>query len=168
VPSTLENLVAQIREGHFALPPANESELDSARERNIPDALLDFYRFCDGAFIGHGDDFGDPSGRRYRLKIPQLANLITTQSYGYIFDDSPLYEASAEWWQIVDYGDANWLAFDASSNPASAIIDVFHETVGEPASHEIVANSMADLLERLLRYDGVYWFDDDFQSLGTI
>lgn len=70
---------------------------------------------------------------------------------------------------ILNYKfDAVALAFDASANSGSRIINVFHETVGEPGSHEIVANSMADLLERLLRRDGVYWFDDDFQSLGTI
>ncbi|MEQ1830608.1 MAG: SMI1/KNR4 family protein, partial [Pirellula sp.] len=168
VQPNLENVVARVRDGHFAFPPVNDSEVEAARNRSVPEALLDFYRLCDGALIGDGDDIGDPNGRRYRLMIPRLADLNTTQSYGYIFDDSPLYEASAKWWQIVDYGDSNWLAFDASSNSGSAIIDVFHETVGEPGSHDIVANSMADLLERLLRRDGVYWFDDNFQALGTI
>jgi hypothetical protein len=168
MPLTLADLVARIREDHFAFPPANKSNLDAACKRNIPEALLDFYRLCDGAFIGDGDDFGDTKGRRYRLRIPPLAKLATTQSYGYIFDDSPFYETSAQWWQIVDYGDANWLAFDASSQSGSAIIDLFHETVGEPGTHEIVADSMTDLLDRLLRRDGVYWFDDDFKSLGTI
>jgi hypothetical protein len=168
MPATLSNLVARIREDHFAFPPANETKLDAASKRKIPEALIDFYRLCDGAFIGSGNDFGDANGRRYRLKIPQLSNLITTQSYGYIFNDSPLYEASAKWWQIVDYGDANWLAFDGSSKSSSAIIDLFHETVGQPGTHEIVADSMTDLLERLLRRDGVYWFDEDFKSLGRM
>lgn len=168
MPPTVEDTVERIREVHFAFPPANENEIDSARKRSVPEELLNFFRLCDGAFIGNGDDFGDPKGRRYRLMIPQLKDLGTVQSSGFIFDDSPLYEASAKWWQIVDYGDANWLAFDASSDSNSCIIDVFHETVGERHSHEIVANSMAELLDRLLRHEGVYWFDEEFQSLGSI
>lgn len=164
----LENLVSRVRDEHFAFPPVSDREVEAARNRSIPEALLNFYRMCDGALIGDGDDFGAPNGRRYRLKIPRLAELSTTQSSGFISDDSPLYEASAKWWQIVNYGDSNWLAFDASSNSISRIIDVFHETVGEPGTHEIVANSMADLLDRLLRHDGTYWFIDDFRSQGSI
>lgn len=159
----------RIRENHFAFPPANQNELDAARARSVPNELLAFYALCDGAFICDGDDFAAPNGSRYRLMIPRLADLSTTQSNGYIFDDSPLYEQSAQWWQIVDYGDSNWLAFDGSSDSNSnKIIDIFHETVGEPDSHEIVADSMPDLLDRLLRRNDVYWFDDDFHSLGSI
>ena len=168
MPPTLEYLVARIRRTHFAFDPAQRYELDSAHRRGVPASLLDFYRLCDGAFICDGDDFADPIGRRYRLKIPRLTDLKTTQSYGYIAKDSPLYQASVNWWQIVDYGDANWLAFDASTDSSSGIIDIFHETVGKLYSHAIVANSMADLLDRLLQRGGVYWFDDDFKLRGRI
>ena len=169
MPSSLQVSVERIRENHFAFPPATQDELDAARARGVPNELLAFYALCDGAFIGDGDDFADPNGRRFRLMIPRLKHLITTQSYGYIFDDSPLFEQTSKWWQNVDYGDSNWLAFDGSSDfNAKKIIDVFHETVGEPGSHEIVADSMSDLLDRLLQRNDVYWFDDDFHSLGSI
>ena len=168
MPPSLADLVKRIREKHFAYPPADRTEINSARVRGVPEDLLALYALCDGALIGDGDDFSDPKGRRYRLRIPALADLTTTQSYGYIFEDSPLFNQSAKWWQMVDYGDANWLAVDGSSNVNGGVIDIFHETVGELGSHERVANSLPDLLDRLLRCDGVYWFDDDFQSLGAI
>lgn len=165
---TLVEAVKRIREVYFAFPPANKSDIDSARERGVPEELLDLFGLCNGAFIGNGDDFGDPNGRRYRLIIPQLKDLRTVQSFGFIFDYSPLYEASAKWWQLLDYGDANWLAFAALSDSNSCIVDVFHETVGELHSHAIVANSITELLDRLIQHKGIYWFEKNFQPYGEI
>lgn len=164
----LEDVVDRVREVHFAFPAASEKEIDSARKRGVPEKLLDFYRLCDGAYICKGADFRDPNGRFYRFMIPRLKDLITVQSFGFIFQDSPLYDASAKWWQIVDYGDSNWLAFDASLDSRPRIIDISHETVGERQSHMIVANSMAELVERLMRCGGAYWFDEGFQRLGYV
>ena len=163
----LEQAVERIRKKHFAFPAVESDKLAAARLCGVPKELLAFYGLCDGALIGNGDDFADPNGRRYRLKIPRLSDLQTAQSQGYIFHSSPLFDVSGKWWQILDYGDANWLAFDASFD-SHCIIDVFHETAGEPDTHAIVANSMVDLLDRLLRRDGVYWFDKDFESLGYV
>ena len=163
----LEQAVERIRKKHFAFPAVESDKLAAARLCGVPKELLAFYGLCDGALIGNGDDFADPNGRRYRLKIPRLSDLQTAQSQGYIFHSSPLFDVSGKWWQILDYGDANWLAFDASFD-SHCIIDVFHETAGEPDTHAIVANSMVDLLDRLLRRDGVYWFDKDFESLGSV
>lgn len=168
MPLSLEIAVRSIRESHFAFPPATDNQLNSARTRGVPEELLAFYALCDGALIGAGNDFPSPIGRRFRLSIPRLADLQTTQSCGYIHDRAPLYQESANWWQIVDYCDGNYLAFDASPHANGRIIDVFHETVGEPGWHTIVASSMSDLLARLLEHKGVYWFDDRFQSLGSI
>ena len=165
--SNLKSYVAAIREKHFAFPPANAVELKSASERGVPEKLLEFYQLCDGAFLGEGNEFEDPTGRRHRLKIPRLAILSTTASYGFITNDSSMYEQSTQWWQIVDYGDSNWLAYNESAEFEGKIIDVFHETVGEPGSHHIVAESIADLLDLLLRRNGVYWFHDEFQALGS-
>lgn len=168
MPRGLQDAVDRLREKYFAFPSADQNVIDDGRFRGVPEELLAFYALCDGAFIGDGDDFPDPSGRRYRLMIPRLADLQTTQACGYISDESPLYDQSAGWWQIVDYGDGNWLAFDGSPDPNSRIIDIFHEPVGEPGWHDIVASSMPDLLDRLLERGGVYWFDDDFKPLGKI
>jgi len=168
VPSSIEKSVQRIRNAYFAFAPATPGDLAAARVRSVPDALLEFYSLCDGAFIGNGSDFRDPNGRRYRLLVPSLSELQTVQSFGYISVDSPLYEKSAQWWQIVDYGDVNWLAYDGTPDAGGRVIDIFHETVGEPGSHKIVASSLKDLLDRLVKRGGVYWFDDDFESLGWV
>jgi len=167
MPANLDELVSRIRESHFAFPPASESAINSARLSNVPQELLEFYMKCDGALLCDGDDFAAPNGTRYRVKIPRLVDLQTTQSHGYIFDASPFYALSANWWQIADYGDANWLAFDSTAETKGRIIDIFHETVGEPGYHNIVALSLTDMLTRLLDRGGVYWFDGGFQNLGA-
>lgn len=166
--SSIENSVQRIRNAYFAFAATAPGDLAAARVRGVPDALLEFYSLCDGAFIGNGSDFRDPNGRRYRLMVPRLSELQTAQSFGYISVDSPLYEKSAQWWQIVDYGDSNWLAYDGTLDGGGRVIDIFHETVGDPDYHEIVASSLNDLLDRLLKQGDVYWFDDDFESLGWV
>ena len=165
---TLSQLVDQIRTDHYACPVADAAVLDAARQRGVPANLVDLYALCDGAFIGEGDDFPGPDGRQYRLCIPRLSDLQTVQSFGYVFDDSPLYAAAANWWQLVDYGDANWLAYDATADGGGRILDIFHETVGEPETHDIVALSVADLLQRLLDQSDAYWFADDFRAFGVV
>ena len=167
MPATLDELVSRIRESHFAFPPASESAINSARSSNVPQDLLDFYIRCDGEPLCDGSDFSAPNGDRYRVKIPRLIEFQTTQSHGYIFDDSPFYKQSANWWQIADYGDANWLAFDGNAETKGRIIDIFHETVGESGYHNVVALSLTDMLTRLLDRGDVYWLDDDFQIPGS-
>ena len=166
--SNIENSVQRIRNAYFAFAAATPGDLAAARVRGVPDALLEFYALCDGAFIGDGNDFRDPNGRRYRLLVPRVADLQTVQSFRYISDDSPLFEKSAQWWQIVDYGDANWLAYDGTPDGGGRVIDIFHETVGEPDSHKIVASSLNDLLDRLVKRGGVYWLGADLESLGWV
>lgn len=168
MPLSLESAVRQVREKHYAFPPAAESALNAARARDVPEELLAFYSLCDGALIGTGDDFPGPDGRRFRLRIPRLAELETTQACGYISADSPLFQHSAKWWQVVDYGDGNYLAFDASADSGGRIIDIFHGTAGEPDYHAIIASSLSNLLEGLLRHGEVYWLDEDFPKLGYI
>lgn len=165
---TLNNIIGRIGEKYFVYPPAKSNDLNFAFSRGIPEELCSLYELCDGAFIGKGNDFTSPDGLGYRLKIPRLAELQTTQSFGYISQDSPLYNQSKKWWQIVDYCDANWLAYDACLGSNGRILDLFHETVGEQESHDIVAYSLVDLLTRLCDHDGIYWFDEDFKSLGQV
>jgi len=168
MPLSLDELVQRIRDKQFGFPPAAHDEVCRAKRRGVPNGLLDFYVLCDGAYIGQGDDCSAPDGRRYRFEIPRLCDIQTVQSYGFISVGAPLYAQSAQWWQIVDYGDGNWLAFDGAPATNGRIIDIFHETVGDPVYHGIVAASLNDLLERLLTCEGVYWLADGFESLGQI
>ena len=161
-------LVDLIRSQHFAFPAASDSVLQSAGCRNVPSVLLDFYSACDGALIGEGDDFTAPDGRRFRLAIPRLRDLQTVQECGYIPNDSPLFAESSMWWQVLDYGDGNCLAFDATPEGKGRILDTCHESVGTVGSHDVVATSLTDMLERVLAKGGVYWFDDDFTALGVV
>jgi hypothetical protein len=164
----LTDAVARIRQEYYAWPPAIDSELDIARRRGVPEALLKFYSLCNGAFIAKGTDFPGPDRRRYRFSIPPLRDLTCAQDEGYISESQPLFDSSADWWQLVDYGDGNWLAVDATPAGNGRIIDLFHETVGEVGEQAIVATSIVDLLTRLLDAMEVYWLDESFEDLGSI
>jgi hypothetical protein len=171
VPNRFVGIVDRIRDAHFAFPPAATADVAAAHARGVPAELLEFYECCDGALISPGDHFKNflaPSGRRYRFRIPRLSEIQTARAFGYIPEWSPLLERASQWWQIVNYGDADWLAYDATPNSHGSIIDLFHETVGDPGWHSIVAASLLDLLDRLCDSGGVYWLADDFSPLGTI
>lgn len=168
MPSRLSQLVEQLRQDHFVRPPVNSEQLEAARLRGVPNELIELYAFCDGALLGEGEDFLAPDGKRYRLCIPRLAEIQTVQSVGFVMDGDPLYTASADWWQLVDYGDSNCLACDATSSGGGQILDVFHETAGESGAHDVVARSVSDLLYRFLENPDTFWLRDSFQSLGTV
>ena len=165
---SLSELVDRIRDMYYAFDPASDADIASAMERGVPEGLLDFYRLADGALLGDGDDFPDPTGKRYRLLFPRLADLHTTQQYGYVFDDAPYFTNTASWWQIIDYCDANWLAFDATTDGNGRILDVFHETVGFDDEHDVVALNLSELLRQILDQGDLFWYDDDFQAHSRI
>lgn len=165
---SLLEAVEELRRRHYANSPALTLEIEIARKRRVPEELLDFYSLCNGALLGEGHDFRAPDGRWFRLSIPALLDLKCAKEFGYISSHEPLYEQSANWWQIADYGDGNWLALDATNEGKGRIIDLFHETVGETGFQMVVATSLIDLLKRLLSADGVFWFEDSFEALGWV
>jgi hypothetical protein len=165
---SIARIVETIRSQGFVLPAVSESLLHSARSRNVPPDVLEFYSMCDGVYIGEGDDFVAPNGRRYRFRIPRLSDLQTVREYGFIPDDAPLFGASSMWWQILDYCDGNWLAVDATPEGNGRILDIFHETVGEAGSHNVVAASLVDMLERLATKRSTYWLREGFMPLGIV
>lgn len=168
MPSELAELLQRIGDAGYVRPPADPETLARAAARSVPATLMEFYSICDGAFFGDGGDFQAPDGRRFRLHIPQLAELTTTQEFGYIFADSPHYGRSAKWWQIVDCGDGNWLAFDSHDSSTKPIIEVFHESAGESEAQMVVAHSLEALLQRFANEKPMYWLEDDFEPLGYI
>ncbi len=151
----LASIANEIRHTQFCFPAATSHEIDGAIERGIPIRLTELYRFANGMFLGEGDEFTSPDGRNFRLRIPRLDELQTVQSFGYVDDDAPLYKQTANWWQLVDYGDANWLAYDGNNDADGRILDVFHEEAGYDECHAIIAESTPDLLERLMQFKGV-------------
>ncbi len=164
-----EEIVEEIRSSFYAYPGASQEDLDSAVNRGIPPLLVEFYKECDGCFIGQGEVMDAPDGKSYRTRIPKLAELDTVQSYGYVSNDTPLYDKSAEWWQIVDYGSANWIAFDASDDGFGQILDIPHEEVGNEECHAIIAESFLELLQKLIKYNGQDWYNNsEWKAIGWV
>jgi hypothetical protein len=158
---TLEEIVEIIRNRHFTNPPARPDQVEEARSRGIAEPLLDLFRLADGAYVGDGDDFRAPGEKRFRFRfrIPRLAELKSAADFGYGSEESPMRERLKSWWPFLDYGDGNFLGMTDAAD-GFRIVDLFHETVGEPGSHAVIAPTLEHLLSELLRYGEVYWLDD--------
>jgi hypothetical protein len=78
-------------------------------------------------------------------------------------------ELSVNWYKFCDVGEGNCVAFDADSihEDKCNIIDVFHETAGEPGYSEIIAKSFSEFLECALDAgDCLYWLRWRFKGYG--
>jgi len=164
-----KKIVQEIRASFYAYPGANVADLDTARLNGVPSVLLQFYKECDGCFIGSGEEVAAPDGKTYQLRISRLSEIQTTQKYGYVEKDAPLYDMTNLWWQVIEIGDANWLAFDASKEGFGRIIDVPHEEVGYEECHAVIAETFMELLQQLIKYDGQDWFGiDEWQEIDRV
>ncbi|EAZ89059.1 SMI1/KNR4 family protein [Crocosphaera chwakensis] len=149
--------------------PASETELIKAYKRGVPKELLELYKLGNGMFIGY-DSYSDASeSHNFRLEIPELSKIQTVQSYGFVCEDAPLYNLTEKWWQFVDNGNGNWLAFDGNQEGYGRILDIFHEEVGYEECHGIIAESITELLDQLVQRDGTDWFgNEEWQPLGYV
>lgn len=165
----LKEIVDVISTQFYANPAAKEEILKTAKERGVPKELLEFYELCNGCYIGNGKEVDAPNGKTYQIHLPELQELVTVKEYGYISEDSTFYEESASWWQIVDNHGANWLAYDATALGRGRILDIPHEEVGYEECHAIIATSLIDLLEKLVKFGGQDWFSiEEWNEIGRV
>lgn len=99
--------------------------------------------------------------------MPPLAELQTVAQEGYAPDDSSMLDQLREWWGFLDCGDGDWIAL---TGPAEGfrVVDVFHETAGQPGYHKIVSPDLLTFFNALLDRGEVFWLDEDFVGLGWL
>lgn len=163
----LADIVSHIAAADFTYPPASAEDLTAARSRGIPDSLLDLFRLADGLYVIPGEDFLAPNGQGFRFKIPRLREIETVAEAGFFPSRSSMARSLSGWWQFLDYGDGNWVGM-TDSEDRGRIVDLFHETIGMPGYHAVIANSLEEFLELLLERQSVYWLGEEFRKLEWI
>ncbi len=151
--------VALLAKSGFVAGPADDRALEAAQLRGVPACLLDFYRIANGLFAVEGDDFPCPDGLRYRFQIVPVQCLKTVAEYGFAPQDSPLFNCLKRWWQFFDCGDSNWVGI-TDVDDGCRIVDLFHETVGDPGSHAVIAHSLPEFLEKFAALKEMYWLSE--------
>ena len=156
----------------YAFPGATEQELTDAKAKGIPDFIIESYRVFNGCYIGIEEEgYGEiaPNGKEYKLKLLSLSEIQSVRDCGYIDDDTPYYEFSKDWWQIVHDGNSNYYAIDATEEGKGRILDIPHEEVGYEECHAIIADSYTDLLEKIIKYNADDWFGvEQWKEIGYI
>ena len=154
----IEELVALARgaEGCSVLPPAGLPQVDPPLR--LPGDLGRFYELCGGADLFLSQDYGitiSPPGQL----IPSNIAIIGEQ-----YPD----DITATWFTIGVTPDSDYISIDLSPERNGRCYDSFHDSHGIVGSSPVIAVSFADLLERLLRSRGGYWYwlDAHFSDLG--
>jgi hypothetical protein len=164
----IDELVERIRREHCAFPPATATDLERVKAFALPDDLLRFYELTDGAML-YASEFGTPGpdSRQWDWWIRSAADLLTVAEYGFVPEDSPLYESAQRWVVWVEVQDGNVLAVNTEPNHVGEIIDCFHETVGDVGWNSIVALSCTEALRLLLADRSPFWPADDRPKYGA-
>lgn len=163
----LPDIVSRIGAADFIYPPTSAEDLNAARVRGIPDSLLELFRLVDGLYVIPGDDFLAPNGQSFRFKIPRLRQIESVAEAGYCPSHSPMVRRLERWWQFLDCGDGNWVGMTDSEDHCR-IVDLFHETIGAPGSHAVIADSLERFLELLLEHQGMFWLGEEFPKVVWI
>src|SRR5262249_38217969 len=95
----------------------------------------------------------------YRILKPSAVVNIGTAICNEAATDSPL----NAWFAIGEDDNGEHSAIDLAPAHHGRCYDVFHETYWDPNSATIVADSLAQFLERLLQRGKAYWFDKGFK-----
>jgi|GEM_PF-5070955 len=147
-----------IRRKHFARPPASLEDLQAAEARGVPEPLLHVYRQMNGAFLCSGEDFRAPNGQQFRFRIPACTEIRMVWDNGYCCRKSPLESRLKQWPAFLDDCDGNWVAL-SEADDGHRVIDIFHETAGEPGSHKVISPDLATFLMLLLKSNQAFWLD---------
>lgn len=78
------------------------------------------------------------------------------------------FKVSSGWYVIVDLDESNYLSADLNRKRLGRCYQTFWDSYAVIGETPIVASSFSDLLERLLKSQGDYWYflKEDFISLG--
>ena len=142
--------------GCRVLPPAGAPLIDPPLR--IPGDLARFYELCGGAELFLQEDYG--------ITISPPSQLIPS-NIAIIGEQYPE-DITATWFTVGVTPDSDYVSIDLSPERNGRCYDSFHETHGLVGESPIIAASFAELLERLLRSRGSYWYwlRDDFRPIG--
>lgn len=150
----------------IVLPPVGAVNLP--QEYVIPKELLDFYRLCGGMILFEDSPYaikivGPQDFRNADYEILG-AEIVTLEM------EKGTYEAeiSKDWFIIADLFNADYIVIDLNKDRAGRCYKAFWDSYPEEGSSTIIAKSFRELLEKLIKNNGEYWWflRDEFVSYG--
>lgn len=155
-------IIEQLRSRHLLFPPASEEEIALLARKGYHDALLDFYRVSNGAYLYELEeapefDCGNfkHEGREFQLAIPCVRYAVNMYEFGFIYDDADYLEEAHTWYMVLDLRDGDCLAIETQGQNRVLFMD--HEQSGYKGCHPIVAESLEDFLKLLLLTEADFW-----------
>ncbi|MEZ5977716.1 MAG: SMI1/KNR4 family protein [Planctomycetota bacterium] len=148
----LDDLLAQVRAEWTLGGKTDPAALAAARQRyRLPSGLVAFYEVVgDGGWAIEYESGVQPLER---LRPPAFLPPGT----------------KLNWLDFYDVADGNCVGLDMDSvrGDSCTVIDVFHETAGEPGYSMVIALSFTEFLERMLAAGGRnYWLEESFNGYG--
>lgn len=131
----------------------------------LPDDLLEFYSLCGGVSL-----FGSSA---YSMEIVSPSQLVLANEVIFVGVDETHLNASRNdiswsWYVIGEGKNRQYLTIDLAPERLGRCYDSFWDTHAMPGSSPIIAQSLTELLARLLSNQGKhwYWLQPSFQSPG--
>lgn len=162
----IEEIVTRIKTlpNCTVLPPSGLPRTNE--EHALTDEIIRFYELCGGVTLFKDAPYS------VRILPPDEVKQATP-----IFWDNEIIEAAQEsiefkvssgWYVIVDLDESNYLSVDLNRKRLGRCYQTFWDSYAVIGETPIVASSFSDLLERLLKSQGDYWYflKEDFISLG--
>lgn len=143
------------------LPPFGLPQINS--EHSLPQDLEEFYRECGGIKFFVSSDYAMEivSPDKFKLSNP----VILPEGWE---ADVPEDDISHNWYIVAEAGPEQRISIDLNKNRIGKCYDSFWDIHASPGDCPVLAISFSDLLERIFKCQGGYWFwlADDFISLG--
>ncbi|WP_019636959.1 SMI1/KNR4 family protein [Paenibacillus fonticola] len=124
----------------------------------LPSDLNEFYRLCGGLVLFENEEYP------IYVVSPDKLVLANPIIVGELCEE----DISSNWYIICNDGKDEYLTIDLSEDRLGRCYDSFFDRHGLAGESQIIATSFTDLLERLIKNKGQYWYwlRSDFISLG--
>ncbi|MES5939216.1 MULTISPECIES: SMI1/KNR4 family protein [unclassified Bacillus cereus group] len=124
----------------------------------LPGDLKEFYSLCGGLTLFENEEYP------IRIVTPEEFILANPVIVGELCEE----DISSNWYIICNDGKDEYLTIDLSEERLGRCYDSFFDRHGIVGETEIIATSFTDLLEKLIKNNGQYWYwlKSEFESLG--
>ena len=124
----------------------------------LPNELKEFYSLCGGLVLFENEEYP------IYLVSPDKFVLANPIIVGELCGE----DISSNWYIICNDGTDDYLTIDLNGDRLGRCYDSFFDRHGLVGESQIIATSFTDLLERLIKTKGQYWYwlRSDFIALG--
>jgi hypothetical protein len=138
------------------LPPNGIPHIEDNLQ--LPEDVRIFYESCGGIILFEHADY------RTNIVPPQEFVLANPVIVGERCEE----DISSNWYIVANDGKGEYLTIDLDPSRLGRCYDSFYDRHGVVGESQIIALSFTELLERLMRNKGQYWYwlENDFISLG--